>query len=121
MLGQRRRRWHNIKPALGERLVFAGMWEHSVIRSCYSRYIIAAMKIQKAVTFNCRVASDVVCAIPSEYCIEITGTMILSVFYNKTISEFDIKLSFDSNVLLTLKVICYVTLCHISEFLKRYE
>ena len=24
MLGQRRRRWPNIKPALGERLVFAG-------------------------------------------------------------------------------------------------
>ena len=25
MLGQRRRRWHNIKPALGQRLLFTGM------------------------------------------------------------------------------------------------
>ena len=35
MLGQRRRQWTNIEPALGQRLVFAGlMVQSSVLWSC---------------------------------------------------------------------------------------
>ena len=36
MMGQRRRRWHNIKQALGDRLVFAGIYPDM----CRTRYQI---------------------------------------------------------------------------------